>query len=345
MAGIYNKLKIAFGTGFGIGVGRLFNLLPLSGGLDYTVIRSGTNATRTNESGVVETVAENVPRADFSDFSCNTLLTERATTNLYTSPAILATQDVITTFGYYTVSFYGIGTITFTGTFTGALVGTGVSDRVTLTFEGFFAGALTSTVSVPGDITNAQIEKHPYATSYVVGARSKDDVSGDDDEEFFNNDKGILFLHTYMFPDTLEDMFISVGEKEEDNNFRLRKKSADNDKLFFERYELSTGGVDVSLEYEPHSLQEFNKIALLWNYPIMELWVNGVLQDSSTSYEQIVFPEEINSIDFHNGANANNYKGKTLETWYSDDVTIDLEIETSFVSLADLITNFKYTTV
>lgn len=343
MAGIYNKLKIAFGTGFGVGVSRLFNLLPLLGALDYTVIRSGTNATRTNESGVVETVAENAPRADFSDFACNTLLTERATTNLYTIPAILATQNVTTLLDTYTVSFYGIGTLTFTGTFTGALVGTGVSDRVTLTFSAT-AGTLTSTVSVPGDITNAQVEQQTYATSYVVGARSKDDISGYEGEEFFNDDKGILFLHTYMFPDTLEDMFISVGE-DEDNNFRLRKKSADNDKLFFERYELSTGGVDVSLEHEPHSLQEFNKIALLWNYPIMEFWVNGVLQDSSTSYEQIVLPEEIKSIDFHNGASANNYKGKTLETWYSDDVTIDLEKETSFVSLADLITNFKYTTV
>lgn len=343
MAGIYNKLKVAFGTGFGVGVGRLFNLLPLAGALDYFLTRSGNNATRTDENGNIVTVLADVPRADFSDFTCNTLLTERATTNLYVSPASLATQNVTTLLDTYTVSFYGIGTITFTGTFIGSLVGTGVSDRVTLTFSAA-AGTLTSTVSVPGDVTNAQIENQTYATSYVVGTRAKDDIGTGNAEEFFNDDKGILFLHTYMFPDTLEDMFISVGE-DEDNNFRLRKKSSDNDKLFYERYELSTGGVDVSLEYQPHSLQEFNKIALLWDYPKMELWVNGVLQDISSSYEKIVLPEEIKSIDFHNGASANNYKGKTLEVWYSDDTTIDLEVETSFISLDDLITNFKYETV
>jgi len=339
MAGIYSKLKVAFGTGFGVGVSRLFNLLPLLGALDYTVTRSGTNATRTNSTGVVETVAANVPRADFSDFGCNTLLTEAATVNLYVSPAILATQNVTTVLDTYTVSFYGTGTITFSGTFVGSLVGTGISDRVTLTFAAT-AGTLTSTVT--GTVTNAQVELQTYATSYVVGTRAKDDISGYEDVSIFNDDKGILFLHTNMFADDTEDMFISVAD-DENTNFRLRKKSADNDKLFYERYE---SGVDVSLEHEPHSLQEFNKIALFWNFPVMELWVNGVLRDTNSSYTQIT-GNVLKSIDFHSGAasGVNNYKGKTLETWYSDDPTIDLSIETSFVTLEDLVNNFKYTTI
>lgn len=339
MAGIYNKLKIAFGIGFGVGVSRLINLLPLLGVLDYIVVRSGINATRTDESGNVVTVGANVPRADFSDFACNTLLTEVATVNLYVSPASLSTQGITTTATTYTVSFYGTGTITFTGTFTGSLVGTGVNDRVTTTFVAT-AGTLTSTVT--GTVTNAQSEAQTYATSYVVGSRSKDEINGGEDESFFNDDKGILFLHTYMFPDDTEDMFVSVGE-DETNNFRLRKKSADNDSLFYERFNI---GVDVSLSYEPHSLQEFNKIALFWDFPIMELWVNGVKRSEDNGYEQII-GDVINTIDFHSGASStvNNYKGKTLETWYSDDLTIDLEVQTSFVSLEDLITNFKYETV
>lgn len=338
MAGIYNKLKIAFGTGFGVGVSRLFNLLPVAGALDYTVTRSGTNATITNINGVVESVGADIPRADFSDFSCSTLLTEGVTTNLYLTPEILVTQNITTLNETYTVSFYGTGTITFSGTFVGSLVGTGLNDRVVLTFSAT-AGTLTSTIT--GTVTNGQAEEKVYSTSFVVGTRSKDDVTGAKDESFFNDDKGILFIHTYIFPDSDQASMFTIAEDDADN-FRLVVEQSGTE-LKFQRFD---GLIDTDLTYTPNSIEEFNKIALLWDFPRMELWVNGVLRDVSLNYTQVT-GDILDSLNFHNGAlvGDDNFKAKTLEVWYSDDTTIDLEIETSFVSLEDLVTNFQYTTI
>ena len=344
MAGIYDKLKVAFGPGFGVVASRLFNLLPVGGFLDYTVVRAGVNATLTNSSGSVVTVGANVPRADFEDFACSVLLTEKTATNLYLNTATLSTQGITTTAASHTVSMYGSGTITFTGTYSGSLVGVDASTRVSITFTAT-AGTLTSTVS--GSVTNAQAELNNYATSYVAsagapGVRAKDEVDGYIDASYFDSENGILFLHTYMYPELSADTVISLNVDETDN-FRVLKKLADSTTIHAERYD---SGIDTALSYAPNSLQEYNKIALKYSSAGMELWVNGVLRDSATG-NTLPAAGTIEKIDFHDGAavGTKHYNGKTLETWYSDDLTIDLEIETSYVSLADLRSNFQYTVI
>ena len=66
---------------------KLYSVLPTSGVGDFTVSRpiggAGTtgNATRVNSAGLIETVAANVPRLDYSDGGCPVLLTEPQSTN------------------------------------------------------------------------------------------------------------------------------------------------------------------------------------------------------------------------------------------------------------------------
>jgi len=85
-------------------------------------------------------------------------------TNLLLNTNTLATQDVTVTAQSYTLSFWGTGTVTLSGTSTaGPLVGTAADRRVTLTFTPT-AGTLTLTVS--GSVTFAQLEVGPEATSY-----------------------------------------------------------------------------------------------------------------------------------------------------------------------------------
>jgi len=97
------------------------------------------------------------------------LLIEEARTNLLLNSATLSTQNVTTTAQAYTLSFYGTGTVTLSGTSTaGPLVGTGVfPNRVSLTFTPT-AGTLTLTVS--GTVSNAQLEAGGFATSYIFTA-------------------------------------------------------------------------------------------------------------------------------------------------------------------------------
>jgi len=79
----------------------------------------------------------------------------RKVRNFYLNSATLVTQGVTTAGGTYRVSFYGTGTITFTGAYTGSLVGQGASVRVSKLIT-LTPGTLTSTVS--GSVTNAQLE-------------------------------------------------------------------------------------------------------------------------------------------------------------------------------------------
>jgi len=93
------------------------------------------------------------------------LLVEPAATNSLLNSATLSTQSVSSTAAASTLSFWGTGTVTLSGTSTaGPLVGTGANNRVSLTFTPT-AGTLTLTVT--GTVTRAQFEANPSATSYI----------------------------------------------------------------------------------------------------------------------------------------------------------------------------------
>ena len=61
---------------------KLYSVLPEDGTGDFTVVRAST-ATRVNSDGLIETVAANVPRLDYTGgLTCPVLLTEPQSTNL-----------------------------------------------------------------------------------------------------------------------------------------------------------------------------------------------------------------------------------------------------------------------
>ena len=124
-----------------------------------------------NPAAALTSTAYYGPRFDYSPTTLAPLglLIEEARTNLLLNSATLSTQIVTTTAQAYTLSFYGTGTVTLSGTSTaGPLVGTGAfPNRVSLTFTAT-AGALTLTVS--GTVSNAQFEAGSFATSYIPTA-------------------------------------------------------------------------------------------------------------------------------------------------------------------------------
>jgi hypothetical protein len=61
--------------------GTAYGVLPNEAAADLDFVRS-SSATRINENGLVETMGANVPRLDYTDGSCPTLLTEPESTNL-----------------------------------------------------------------------------------------------------------------------------------------------------------------------------------------------------------------------------------------------------------------------
>jgi len=136
----------------------------LDPGVTFTRASTGTYIDST---GTIQTAAINAPRWDYAGGSLRGLLIEEARTNLFLNSATLVTQGVTVTAQAYTLSFYGTGTITKSGAATGALVGTGVGQRVSQTFTPA-AGTLTCTVT--GSVTNAQIEAGSFVTSWIPTA-------------------------------------------------------------------------------------------------------------------------------------------------------------------------------
>jgi hypothetical protein len=62
---------------------KLYSVVPSDGSGDLSVTRA-TTATRVNSSGLIESVASNVPRLDYTNGSCPSILVEPQRTNLFT---------------------------------------------------------------------------------------------------------------------------------------------------------------------------------------------------------------------------------------------------------------------
>ena len=107
--------------------------------------------------------------------------------NLLVNTATLSTQNVTTVAGSYTIQFTGAGSVTASGTYSGAL-----TNGQTFTCT---AGTLTLTVS--GSVTNAQLEAGSTATAkQVVGAAY--DVT----------ESGVASVYTAYF-DGVDDRLVS----------------------------------------------------------------------------------------------------------------------------------------
>jgi hypothetical protein len=104
------------------------------------------------------------PRITFTRASNATMFNSQgllvwAPANMLISTATLSTQTVTTGMAsgnQYTLSIYGTGSVTLSGGASGALNGTGASNRVSV---GFTASSGTATFTVSGNVTQAQLER------------------------------------------------------------------------------------------------------------------------------------------------------------------------------------------
>ena len=140
----------------------------LSGTLDSRITFSrGTQGLCYGPDGTLQYAPNNLlTYSNQADNAAWTKSNSFVQTNLVLNSDTLATQSVTTTATPYTLSFYGTGTVTLSGTSTaGPLVGTGAANRVTLTFTPT-AGTLTLTVT--GSVTQGQLVQGSVPGNYVA---------------------------------------------------------------------------------------------------------------------------------------------------------------------------------
>ncbi|ARK09046.1 hypothetical protein A6C57_01235 [Fibrella sp. ES10-3-2-2] len=195
-------------------------------GLVYS--RSGT-ATRVNASGLLETVSASVPRFDYDPvtLALRGLLIEEARTNLLLQSATLATQNVAVTAQVYTLSFYGTGSVTRSGTSTGTLSGSGTNTRVTVSFTPT-AGTLTLTVT--GSVTSAQLEAGSFATSYIptttVAATRGADVLTMPTAGWYNTSEGTFLCRFTVDAAGVDIRPLTVNDGTNNNRMVIQRNSS-----------------------------------------------------------------------------------------------------------------------
>ena len=128
-------------------------LISRQGGVKYVIGKDGT----------LQQVAANVLAYDHASGRAR-LKFEGLATNILLGSAAPASQSVPTSAGTYTLSFWGGGTVSLSGSAAGSKTGAGAAVRSTLTFTAT-AGTLALTVS--GAVANAQLEAGPVASSYI----------------------------------------------------------------------------------------------------------------------------------------------------------------------------------
>ena len=178
--------------------------------VDFTRASSGTYV---GSDGLIVTAATDEARFDHDPTTGESLglLVEESRSNLLLNSATLATQNVTVTAVAHTLSFYGTGTVTLSGTHSATVVGTGAyPSRATLTFTPT-AGTLTVTVSGTVEYANLEIDAGglgaSFSTSYiptegstVTRAADVASISGSNFSSWYRQDEGSIysdFIRTY----------------------------------------------------------------------------------------------------------------------------------------------------
>ena len=292
-------------------VSKVLCVKPSDGTGDFDFSRS-TEATMVNAAGTIVTVGVNKPRINYEN-GCGNWLFEPQSTNIYLNSETLVTQDVTTLASVYTVSFYGTGSITFSGTHTGSLVGTSVSDRVSLTFTAT-AGTLTSTIT--GLVSNGQCENLSYATSYITTAgsqttRNQDLCNNGGGLASINSTEGTLYFEGAALSDDGTTRRLAISDGTTSNRVFIGYDVFTNSVQFV----VSSGGsVVVNQTFTISDTTQFSKLAIKYKLNDCSFWIDGVKVGTDTT---ALMPTGLNSLDFTQGNATIPFFGKTkaLAVW------------------------------
>lgn len=158
-----------------------------------------STATFVDAGGELQIASINEPRFTHNATTgqCLGLLIEPAGTNLLLNSSVLSTQSVAVTATPHTLHFTGTGSVALSGASTaGPLVGVGSREqnRVSLIFTPT-AGTLTLTVT--GEVLNAQLEARSFKTSYIPTAGAavtrSEDIATIPSSFFSRNESTFLF--------------------------------------------------------------------------------------------------------------------------------------------------------
>lgn len=268
---------------------------PITDILTFT--RAGP-ASFIDSAGTMQQAASGVLRRNWNPatLECEGILIEESRTNLFLNSSIGATQGITVTAQAYTVSFYGTGTITFSGAYTGSLVGSGdFPTRSTLTFT---PSAGTVTCTITGDVQYVNFEAGSFATSWISTKGAT--VTRPADILLGNNSNVIPFSAYYSTTSTISAKFVPktglnnknvVSISDGTNNNRLLVRPAGSGQTGGAGF-INSGGVTQYTETNIglNQLNVMNSCALAFAANDIQFYYNGTAGAADTSATLMVSP-------------------------------------------------------
>ena len=299
--------------------GIVFSVLPVNGAGDLDFERD-SEATRINPLGVVETMADNVPRLDYENFLCPALLLEPERTNfIKNSEGTIIKNTPIGDFGFYdngisndTTIQAGFIAIDFiikkvdgsepvegvdytvslgSNNITGALIPLG---------NGFFIFKkiynLQSSVSSFDIVSDAfigrvQLEQGNYHTTYIktegtVKTRLKDESFKGDLQNYINSNEGVIYFEGNALVNGVDGV-ISLSDGTSSNSVSLSFDSTDSSISFL----MNNSVVNTTIFNQKAKL----KIALMFEPNNLRAFINGNFIGFDSSANAV---EDMNSLKF-----------------------------------------------
>jgi hypothetical protein len=186
------------------------------------------------------------------------------------------------------------------------------------------ADNLQNTLNLDGTnsvyVYGAQVEKLPYATSYIPNygisagtTRSGDNAgsTGDIANEI-NEEEGVFFA--YMAAHTSEPLdtpqWLTLSEDSLSDSFIALRYSNTGDSIQV-RYQ-ANGGSAVQINTTTIDRSNFNKIAFRWKANDFSLWINGNLIETNTTLD-IITTNNLNTLKFSNMSGGQRLYAKVKE--------------------------------
>ena len=305
---LFNSASLVI-TPNGVKTSKLNSIKPNDGTGDLSVVRN-TSATRIDENGNIVNVPANVARIDYTTGS-PAILVEPQRTNLVYPSDIATTQVRAVTAVAHTLSFYGTGSVTLSGAFSGSLAGTGTNNKVSLTFTPT-AGNLTLTVS--GSVTNWQLEAGSNATSLIKTisgsvTRNADIISKSGISNLIGQTEGTFFIDFYFKSDNPFKRILEISDGTTGSRFILLADSVGNKisltittlgilQSTFDSSVMTNGRYKIALSYVENNVSLFANGTLLYNdnTSLIPLTSSIILGGSITANREL--NAGINSIAF-----------------------------------------------
>jgi hypothetical protein len=194
-------------------------------------------------------------------------------------------------------------------------------------------------------IQYAQLEQGSYPTSYIPTSgssvtRQADTASGSGNSEVFNDSQGVLFANmSFNLEDSYPNLsiFNNTNATKTDNKIVIYKGATNSNQI---SVALRSGGSEYANITANVNVENYNKIVISYKSNEVKYYLNGFLIGTDNT---VTVPIGLDTLNFDNGAGANDVYGKTKEIGYYDTALTDLELETltSYRSLNELVTELN----